>query len=246
MKSKKLKLLFKPLSIIVLILIAIFFIVGYLNRFFKTADYFKIKEIIASGADSVDLSYLKGQNIFTFNLAEAAVQINELFPTYKKIRLVRILPNRIFVDFIVRRPIALVKLYRYFCVDEDSVLFDTSAEILEQDLPVITGLETKIFGPKLGRKYNVRELTFALDVIKETMVSRRLRGLKVNRIQVHNLNNASLLLNDKLEVKLGEDNIRDKINMLANMLIQLRKDYNNIKYIDLRFKEPVIKFNNVK
>jgi hypothetical protein len=31
---------------------------------------------------------------------------------------------------------------------------------------------------------------------------------------------------------------------LASLFIQLKKDWFNIKYIDLRFKEPVIKFKD--
>ena len=34
--------------------------------------------------------------------------------------------------------------------------------------------------------------------------------------------------------------------ILGGLVTQERKEWGNIKYIDLRFKEPLIKLNNVK
>jgi hypothetical protein len=49
-----------------------------------------------------------------------------------------------------------------------------------------------------------------------------------------------------LELKIGQDGIRDKIGVLGDLLQQLEKDLSNIRYIDLRFKEPAIKFKDAK
>jgi hypothetical protein len=49
-----------------------------------------------------------------------------------------------------------------------------------------------------------------------------------------------------LEVKIGQGDISDKMRVLGELFIQLKKDLSNIKYIDLRFKEPVIKFKNAQ
>ena len=48
------------------------------------------------------------------------------------------------------------------------------------------------------------------------------------------------------EVRTGMNNIRQKMMILAGLVTQERKEWINIKYIDLRFKEPLIKLNNVK
>ena len=47
-------------------------------------------------------------------------------------------------------------------------------------------------------------------------------------------------------VRLGNKNIKEKMLILGGVIIQARKEWGNINYIDLRFKEPVIKLNNVK
>ncbi len=169
-----------------------------------------------------------------------------MYPSYKKIRVIRILPNRLFVDFIKRKPLAYIKLYRYFCVDEDMVLFDASGQLEEKDLPVILGLDTKIFGPKSGKIYNIKELALALNIIKEVRRNKMSKVYAIDRIDVTNLSNASFFILNVLEIRVGQDDIKDKIDILNSLLIQLKNDFGNIKYIDLRFKEPVIKLKDVK
>jgi hypothetical protein len=48
------------------------------------------------------------------------------------------------------------------------------------------------------------------------------------------------------EVRTGINSIRQKMMILGGLLIQEHKEWVKIKYIDLRFKEPLIKLNNVK
>ncbi|MBI4972389.1 MAG: hypothetical protein HZA27_01055 [Candidatus Omnitrophica bacterium] len=248
----------KLIPILIVIFLIICFVVG-LGYILRQLDFFKIKEVILKKDVRADLSYLKGQNIFTLDLSKESRYILQSYPTYKKIRLVRILPDRLFVDFVKRVALAQVKLYRYFCVDEDAVLFDGE---LQEELPLIVGLETKIFGPKLGRKYNVKELELALNIIKEIRRNRILKKCSIKKIDVTTTSNAAFFLPlpakaqgqvkvkkvaspAAIEIKIGEDRLRDKVNFLSTLLVQVRKDLANIKYIDLRFKEPVIKFNDV-
>jgi len=259
MKRQKINLAIKIFAATIIVFVIFISISGYLWHNFKKLDYFKIKDIVVSQNNIIDLSYLKGQNIFAVNLERQARYLSELYPIYRKIRLIRILPNRIFVDFLKRKPIAYIKLYKYFAVDEDSVIFDVSQEPEIVDLPIILGLETKIFGPKNGKRFNVKELNLALTIIKEIQNNRALRFHRIKRIDVAYPANASFFLElalknhrfmapdislEPVEVRIGPAEIQDKINILASLFIQLKNDWFNIKYIDFRFKEPVIKFKD--
>ena len=117
------KLLFGLLTLI----LVLFFSVSYLASALKNSGFFNIKALIIRESEArnftVDLSYLKGRNILTLDLQKEEQFISQIYPGYRKIRLVRVLPDRLFADFLRRRPVAYVKLYRYFCVDEDGVLF---------------------------------------------------------------------------------------------------------------------------
>lgn len=235
-----------PIKLITLIILFIVagFTIGYLGRALKNFDYFKIKDIMVSQGEVEvnDFFYLKDHNIFEIDLRKESRYISQVYPTYKRIRLIRVLPNRLFIDFIKRNPLAYIKLYRYFCIDEEQVLFDVPDDFKEEDSPVILGLETKIFGPKVGEQYDVKELTIALDIIKQFNKNGTLKNYELNMINVAKPAQISLFLEGGLELKVGQHDIKNKINILSTLFSQMNKDLDNIKYIDLRFKEPVIKF----
>jgi len=244
MRKPPLKLPIKIIAVTAIIFLALIFIMGYIRKVFKASDYFKIKDIISREGDTARLSYLKGKNIFSVDLRNESRYILEYYPNYSAIRLVRLLPDRIFVDFIKRKPVAFIKLYRYFTVDKDGVIFYTPEHTQDLELPIILGLETKIFGPKPGKIYNIRELTLALNIIRELRRNRAFKNYNIKKIDVANLANTSIFMqkeSENLEIKLGADNIKDKIGILSGLIVQEKSELGNIKYIDLRFKEPVIK-----
>jgi hypothetical protein len=130
---------------------------------------------------------------------------------------------------------------------------------------MIAGLETKIFGAKAGKRYTSPELTLALNIIGELKSNKFLKSYKIRRIDVTNLQNASFFIPflassaDKvqpqrgspkaiegLEVKIDPDNIKNKMMMLAGIFLQSKNDIVNIKYVDLRFKDPAIKLRDAK
>lgn len=248
MRNKRVNILFKTAVIIAIILLALSLILGYIWKVLKTSDYFRVKEVIGRGSEPVDLGYLNGRNIFSLDLKSEAGYILQLYPDSSRIRLVRLLPDRIFVDFIKRKAVALVKLYKYFALDKEGVFFNAPSDPQESGLPVITGLETKAFGPKAGRKYNLKEILLALELIAQIKDNLALKERRIKRIDLANIANASFTFTDPdgLEIKIGQGNLRNKINLLAGILTQGRLNLAQIKYIDLRFREPVIKLKDVK
>lgn len=248
MRKNKLNFFLNRATVTAAIYAAIVFIVcAYFVTLLKTADYFKIKDIAANEDDTEGaFSYLKGRGIFNIDLKKETGYISGLYPAYKKVRLVRILPDRLAVYFSRRSPVAYVKLYRVFCVDAEGVLFDPYSGQEAQELPVITGLETKIFGAKSGGKYAAKELRFALAVLEQIRQNPGLEGYPVKRLDVANTVNTTCFLSlvpgkDFLEVRLGQNNVQDKISILSGMLMRMKKDLVKIKYVDLRFREPVVK-----
>ncbi|MFA5411010.1 MAG: cell division protein FtsQ/DivIB [Candidatus Omnitrophota bacterium] len=221
------------------------FLFIYFARRVSNLDYFKIKDIMVNGRDSADLAYLKGQNIFRIDIRRESGYLGELYPDFKSIRLIKVFPNRLYVDFIKRKPLAMVKLYRYFCVDSESVLFDCPAEVTERDFPVITGLDTKIFGPKTGTRYNLKELTLALNIIQEASRQRTLKNFQMKRVSVLNPDNVTFFI-ERTEVKIGGGNLKERMAILGTLLNQSEKGLEGIEYIDLRFKEPVIKLKHAE
>ncbi len=204
--------------------------------------YFNIRYIICDENLPIDLSYLKGRNIFGVNLKKESLYLAALYPGYKRIRLVKVFPDRIFAQMTYRRPLAYVKLFRYFCVDDELVLFDIPKEAQEAQFPLVLGLERRILNPRLGAKVNSRELAMAVTIIKETRENPVLRDYPIKRIDVPGLNNASFFIAEGLQVKISQDDIKAKMLILGSLLNEEKDNLGRVRYIDLRFKEPVIKF----
>jgi hypothetical protein len=261
LRLKARKLTSTLVGFIAIVFIALLILL-YLVKASKNLECFRIKDILINGNKTVDLSYLKGRNIFSVNLKQESRYLEEDYPNFRMVKMVRILPNRLFVDFVKRKPLAYVKLYRVFYVDEESVLFEMPPLESEIELPMIVGLESKIFGAKSGKKYNVRELGLALDIIKQVKRNRLLKDYELKRIDVTNTENISFFMTAVaknlvnlmplptefriFEVRVSPDNLKEKINLLGNLLIRMKYKLGDLKYIDLRFKEVVIKYDNVK
>lgn len=262
MRKQKFKLPLMLIVILVIILLAISLLLGYIWKVLTTSEFFAVKQILVRNS-SESFEYLKGRNIFSLDLNNQSAKALLNCSDCRRVRFLRILPNCIFVDFLKRQPVALVKFYKNYAIDQQGVFFNLIGTAEEADLPVIYGLETKIFGPKPGVKYKRPEIDLALSIIQEFKANKALRTFALKRIDVSSLQSAGLfvLLPRQtvnytkfipqlewvgFEVRIGDGSIKQKLMILGGLLMQADKEWKNIKYIDLRFKEPVIKLNNVK
>lgn len=232
-------------------------IIVYSRRIILAPDYFKVKDIVVKDADIDRLLYLKGKDMLGLDLKYEAGRILELYPDCNKVKMIRLLPDRIFVDFVKRKPVAILKLYRYFFVDEDAVLFNPLVIPEELGLPVINGLDTRKIFPKSGKRCNIKELFAALNIIEEVKHSKALNNYKISRIDIAVFNNTTVFFSfsrnvgltkeyKSLEVRLAAGSIKEKISILSGLILTAKDDIARIKYIDLRFKEPVIRLKDAE
>jgi cell division septal protein FtsQ len=254
----------------IIILLVIFFLGLYSFRCLKKIDCFLVKQIVVrqdnntlAPEEAGVFSYLKGRNMFGFDLEKESRRISGLYPSYKKVRLVRYMPDLLLVDFLKRKPLACIKSYRSFYVDDSLTLFEMPKGEELPGLPQIFGLDKKIAGAKYGAKFFCPELELALEIIREVQANKPLKDYQIKKVDVADSRCASIFMlvfgglpgytkdqitnpEEGLQVRLGEDNIRAKIRLLSTLLGQVRNSLVNIKYIDFRFKEPLIKFKNSK
>jgi cell division septal protein FtsQ len=257
----------KLITVICLIAFAAISLSIYLNRILKSLDYFDVKDIIATEVKPADLTYLLGRNIFSLDLKRESGYISELYPVYRKVRLIRILPNELFVDFIKRKPVAYLRLQRDCYLDDELTIWEAKEQVTEgkASLPEIVGLAEKISKPVPGRQYNFAGLSSALEIIKEVASNRLLKEYWIRRIDIRSpasisffipvdprgndstkKDNSKIFVAPDLEVKISQDKVADKINILAGLINQARNNLSSIQYVDLRFKEPVIRVRDVK
>ncbi len=262
MRKERFNFPLKIIIILAIISLAFSFGIGYIWKVLTTSEFFSVKQVVVRNSNA-SFDYLKGANIFNLDLSLQSRQASLGCPDCRKVRFSKVFPNCIFVDFQKRQALALVKFYKTFAIDEQGVLFYPDATVRQDQLPVIYGLETKIFAPKPGIRYKKPELDLAISIIREFKANSAFGGFSLKKIDAGNLQSASLfiLLPKQIadyikpvpqlewtgfEVRIGETNIREKMMVLGGLIMQARKEWVNIKYIDLRFKEPLIKLNNDK
>jgi cell division septal protein FtsQ len=237
-------LLKRFLIILFLASIVIFTSVAYIRHLTKISDIFFIREVFVQGEDALNASYFIGKNIFSFSPKEGSRYLAQMFPEYKVIRLIRILPNALFIDFLKRKPVAIVMLSRNFYLDNTSTIFESNEPVFDLGLVLIKGLGKKVFAPSSGKHYNIPELNMALAVLKEINSYGNLKGYRMKELSFVNSSEALIIFEEGLEVRLGEEGLKDKIKLLAGLLKQTPGGISAIKYIDLRFQETVVKFKN--
>ncbi len=229
----------------------LFFSFLFFVRNLTQLSFFKVKDIIVKDGNSITIDqndsfdYLKGKNIFDVDLRKEAKYIQDRFSEYRRIRLLRFLPNRLCIELIRRKTIACMKTgNKLFCIDETMTLFEGPLLANEQDIPMIIGLEKKVSQLKTGRRYVIPELITIFSIIKEKNANDNLKSYKIISIDVSNMNNIVLLFSDQLQIRITADSIKDRISILGNLMIQVSNSIDKIEYIDFRFKEPVIKLKN--
>lgn len=222
-----------------LFLIILFFIIKQISSFLFNSDYFKIKNILSNQAHIDFLSYLKEENIFKLNLKEIADQINKKYPSYRIVRLSKQLPDTVIIELKKRQPIAYLRLIHYWGIDEEAVLIELK-EVPQSSLPVIYGLDAKLSNLKLGQRIQLTEVSQALEFIKKIKSKKFLESYNLKKIYVANLKDMKFFI-DGLEIRIGED-IDKGLKLLELLLPELKKDFPKIEYVDLRFKEPVVKY----
>ena len=213
----------------------------------RNSRYFKLESIEvadisrAAGALETDgsLQVNMGRNIFDIDIASLASRIEESYPAIKKAVVRRILPNRLEIDIIPRLPIAKIKDRRgYFPVDETGMVLSMDIKS-GKAVPVIIGFSMwrrPTTGERLTNK-RLENTVRLIDAINETSVS---RDYGITTIEASNYRNLSFHLDNGIEVKIGGEDFPGRLRKLKETLAERDLDKDNIKYIDLRFKDVVI------
>ncbi|MCK4462997.1 MAG: cell division protein FtsQ, partial [Candidatus Omnitrophica bacterium] len=131
-----------------------------------------------------------------------------------------------------------IKAFKYFPVDEEAVVLSPQSEAKE-GLPIITGISIWA-RPKKGEILRSNRINSALALLKGINESKILTEYEVERIDVSNIRNITFYLDNGLEIKIGHGNLREKLKKLSIILSDPKIDINNLKYVDLRFKDAVL------
>ncbi|MCX5680680.1 MAG: cell division protein FtsQ/DivIB, partial [Candidatus Omnitrophica bacterium] len=87
------------------------------------------------------------------------------------------------------------------------------------------------------------KLRVALKILDIFSQNKALRSFSIVKIDIENPSKISFYLSDQLEIVIDNENIPKRIDTLGVILVRAKLDWERIRYIDLRFEEPVIKYD---
>ena len=144
------------------------------------------------------------------------------------------------------------------------MLFRSEAVILEmpliekyEKLPEIIGVKDKIKIFYIGQKLKNDDLNVALNILRAYNVTDNLRIYPIEHIDIADSSGIFFKIRvspfspskvsparasrNKLRIKIiiGKDEIEKRIKILSSLLPKIRSNLKKIKYIDLRFQDPV-------
>jgi len=246
-KRKKKKIpwaLFKIFGIIVLSIVIGIWIFRAVSKYLTDSSYFEVKSIVIDTSlpfiQKRDLRAIEGKNIFTIDLAKVQKKLLLQYPQVSELKIVKDFPNQITIKAVKRDPYAQILLPNKNVIIDDFARVLSVEENQVRHLPSFQGLPEKLGDISIG--YPVRDLkiSLGLNIVKAFRSHDSLREFGIDRIDLNNTSKVSLTLQNDLAVYLERDNLFRKTEILGVILNDPKVDLKDVKYIDLRFKEPII------
>lgn len=210
------------------------------------SPHFVVRNIIMIGRESessVDYDDLEqmviGRNIFKLNLKEAKNYMLDNYHELLNFQLTRAFPNSVIAVITLRKPVAQLYQKRYYPVDKDGVILSGVKNYSDEKLPIISGVRSNL-SRQVGVATDSKRVKKALLLLKELNSTDILNEHTLVEIDVSSIRNAIFFLEEGLEVKIGHENYASRLENLKKILQDPKIKPADIRYIDLRFKEPVI------
>jgi cell division septal protein FtsQ len=205
------------------------------------SDAFTITSIEASPEIADAVPDVRGQNLWTVNLGAVADAVHGQLPELRWVRASRMPPSTVTVAALARAPVAQVQLAQWHAVDAEGFVFAASSREAAAELVMLRGVADPKAPLKAGRVNDTERLRAALQMQEELSRAGALRGHRVAAIDVADPRQLSFILDDGIEVRCGSaDQLPPQLARLQAVLQRVARQPFGIRYIDVRFPEPVI------
>jgi cell division septal protein FtsQ len=213
-------------------------------QFFHNDQFFKIREISINEEGNYSLwedkgrikELYMGRNIFSISPKELEILIKSEAPQLKAAVIRRVMPDRLEIDVIPRRPVAFI--------DSGDLIIDGEAVVLSagtdgKDLARVKGIGFFFLRPKVGERIENAMLFRALMLLEGLREKGVSGSFPVDYVDVSDRNDVQLGIRGVV-IKMGNEDFPEKIDRLKEILEDPNIDTNDIRYIDLRFETAVI------
>ena len=216
---------------------------GY--QFATTSPQFEISEVTIAGNQTLPdkelrtwLGSVTGENIFLLNLEDLSSRLVR-HPWIQTVSVRKVFPKNIVVEVTERKPYARIRLDEVYVMDNFRVLL--SLETAEyRHLPLI--VQPWSGGkPALGEK---AALEGVIESLKAMQYLNKMPFFADNPIKTSAIDDFSRVIfttrDGELKVYMGLETIEQDLQNFLVIRDTLKKDKNNIAYVDLSFKDKIV------
>jgi len=239
---------FLPYAVAVFVLISVIvFSAMSLRHYFLNSETFRVKHILVNkpsaavfrnGEASLDKRYV-GRNIFTIIPSQVEILLRGEYPHLKMIRVRRVFPDTIEVDLVSRESFACLDAAGGVVVDRGGMILSVGET--PKNLVSVKGVNFFLSRPQPGIVLKARGVEDALGVIEIILKKQKIRRGDLEKVDVSDRNNVWVTVKG-VPVNLGNDDFAKKTDILGDILADPDIDLGGIRYIDLRFKDPVYSY----
>jgi len=209
----------------------------------QQAEPFKITQVILPADSPLQLrTTLIGQNLLKLDVRGLAEELRHQQPALKQVRVVRVLPNALRIEPVMRVPVAQVRLDAWYQVDGDGFVLPEGKGSAADHMVQLSGFDKGSPAVHAGHENTNDRLQLALRVLAGVQHGPATIARQVTSIDVSNPQGLRLILQDGTEVRCGsEEELGAHLARLQAALKALAKQQAmDVGYIDVRFQEPVL------
>lgn len=215
-----------------------------LEAFFKDSRY-RVEEVVVynqnlfSKDEILNMSGLTpGMYWFDFSVKKAAAEI-ERNPNVRRAEVDRVLPHKVILKVIERRPVALLRGDRQdFLIDAEGVVLPMRYEVAGT-LPVING--SGVTQEAIGAQIKNQQILNALNFLIASWDTDLDISLEIHHIDISSPNTLIAWTRNGLKVLVGEGDYGRKLSRLSRVTEHLERSGKWADVIDLRFKDVVVR-----
>jgi cell division septal protein FtsQ len=210
----------------------------------RSNDYFRIRSVTIDASlefiNKDDLKPLLGENIFAVRLQKVQSKLSNKYPQASDLKVVRRFPNQIAVIAKQRFPFVQIPVAGKAVILDDQGVVLSLEEKGDKKFPQIIGVKQHGQEVVRGLPFDGPDMAAALAIVKNFQAEKSLSSYQIESVNVENMSKVYFTLLDNPDVIVDQDKIAHGIKVLSVVLSQGQLDLKQVKYIDLRFNEPII------
>jgi cell division protein FtsQ len=231
-----------------LLLLSFFLFIGHWVYGHLLGDpYFRVREVEVEGGRKMaketllSLTVMEGMpNLFSVNLKKVVKRL-ESHPWIDQVRVRKVFPNKILIQVEERRPMAIIQLGELYYIDTQGEIFSLVGDRDEYNYTYLTGL-TRQFLEKdpVEAKHLITKALELLKIVEQEKLSPLKELSEIHMEKTFGIQ--CFTKAEGVEVRMGWDDFREKLNKLSLIWTDLRKRGCSAVFIDCSdLKRMVVK-----